>query len=404
MPSTGLGKARQFVRRAGALAGGSLYYARAAVGRFSPLWRNLCVLRAHVFRRPGGPRSVVAAQPGATDATQRVSPCDSSAPPHYPHLVAAVGRVKSKNDSIRPGRAIASWGGVIVAAWLCWLTISGCRLAGRDGPVSQSLAACRQLSREGMAALEQGQHQRAEQLLAKAVKTCPADIEARRRYAEVLWLRGAQTEAIAQFQQALQHSADDTTLWVRLAEMQLATGRVDLARQSAEKAIDLNPRSAPAWAVRGQVMAASGQLRQALADAHRALGYAPEDKAILLQIARLYRQLNEPHRALQTLQTLADNCHPGQEPAEVLELTAEAQLALGRAEEAAETLAAALSRGKGSAELWCRMAEALWLCGRRPEAFSAAQQALEIQPDHPAAKALLQRFEVAAQGQPVQQR
>jgi len=280
----------------------------------------------------------------------------------------------------------------------------GCRLAGRDGPVSQSLIACRQLSREGMAALEQGQHQRAEQLLAKAVKTCPADIEARRRYAEVLWLRGAQAEAIVQIQQAVQYSADDPALWVRLAEMQLAAGRVELARQSAEKAIDLNPRSAPAWAVRGQVMAATGQLRQALADAHRALGYAPEDKAILLQIAKLYRQLNEPHRALQTLQTLADNYPPGQEPAEVLELTGEAQLALGRAEEAAQTLAAALSRGKASAELWCRMAEALWLCGLGPEAFSAAQQALAIQPDHPAAKALLQRLEIARQGQPIQQR
>jgi len=317
---------------------------------------------------------------------------------------AAVERFRGKCVWIQPGRSIAPWGALVVAVWLCWLPMWGCRLAGRDGPVSQSLIACRQLSREGMAALEQGQHQRAEQLLAKAVKTCPADIEARRRYAEVLWLRGAQAEAIVQIQQAVQYSADDPALWVRLAEMQLAAGRVELARQSAEKAIDLNPRSAPAWAVRGQVMAATGQLRQALADAHRALGYAPEDKAILLQIAKLYRQLNEPHRALQTLQTLADNYPPGQEPAEVLELTGEAQLALGRAEEAAQTLAAALSRGKASAELWCRMAEALWLCGRGPEAFSAAQQALAIQPDHPAAKALLQRLEIARQGQPIQQR
>ncbi len=285
--------------------------------------------------------------------------------------------------------------GVCLCAWL-W----GCRLAGRYDAVSQSLAASRQLSREGMAALEQGQLQQAEQLLAKAVKICPADVEARRRYAEVLWLRGAHRHAMAEIQEALKQSADDATLWGRLAEMQLATGRVDLARQSAEKAIELAPRSAAGWAVRSQVMAAGGQLRQALADAQRALGYAPEDKSVLLQIAKLYRQLNEPHRALQTLQTLADCYHPGQEPPEVLALTGEAQLALGRADEAAETLTAAVRRGNASAEVWCQLAEALWLSGRRAEAIGAAQQALAIQPAHPAAKALLQRFEIARQNQP----
>src|SRR3972149_5732410 len=63
---------------------------------------------------------------------------------------------------------------------LTYSLLAGCRLAGREGPVSQSLAESRKLSREGVAAMERGQQQQAESLLAQAVQVCPADPEARR--------------------------------------------------------------------------------------------------------------------------------------------------------------------------------------------------------------------------------
>ncbi|HYW78036.1 MAG TPA: tetratricopeptide repeat protein, partial [Thermoguttaceae bacterium] len=90
--------------------------------------------------------------------------------------------------------------------------LSGCRMPGSEGPVSKSLATCRQLSRQGISAAEQGKCDDAERLLAKAVKSCPIDPEARRHYAETLWQRGAQLEAIAQLEEATRLAGDDAML------------------------------------------------------------------------------------------------------------------------------------------------------------------------------------------------
>ena len=59
------------------------------------------------------------------------------------------------------------------------------------------MAACRDLSNQALAAIEQGQWQQAEGLLGNAIQTCPVDPDARRYYAEVLVKRGAVQEALA---------------------------------------------------------------------------------------------------------------------------------------------------------------------------------------------------------------
>ena len=100
----------------------------------------------------------------------------------------------------------------------------------------QSLTDCRRLSQQGVIALERGEQPKAETLLAQAVAACPVDAEARRHYAEALWRRGAQQEAIAQLEEAGRLAGEDASLWARLAEMHLASGQPDLARQNAEQA------------------------------------------------------------------------------------------------------------------------------------------------------------------------
>ena len=60
------------------------------------------------------------------------------------------------------------------------------------------------------------------------------------------------------------------------------------------QALNLDPKLPAAWVVRGTVQAGRPASRaQALADYLRALGYAPRDRAILREIADLYRQLNQ---------------------------------------------------------------------------------------------------------------
>ena len=89
-------------------------------------------------------------------------------------------------------------------------------------------------------------------LFARAVAVCPADVEARRQYAETLWHRGARDEAIGQLAEAAKVAPEDPRLLDQLAEFRLAAGQVDQARRDAELAIDLDPRSPDAWMVRGR--------------------------------------------------------------------------------------------------------------------------------------------------------
>jgi tetratricopeptide (TPR) repeat protein len=188
-------------------------------------------------------------------------------------------------------------------------------------------------------------------------------------------------------------------LWVRLAEMYLASGQPQLAWQDAEQALKLDPKLSAAWAIRGGVLRAAGQPREALADYLRALSYAPNDRGTLQEVAELHRVLNQPERALQTLQTLADTYSPGEEPGQVLYLTGLAYVALGRYDDGVERFSAAAARGKPTPEMFYRLGEAQLLAGRPAEAADAARQALALQPQHGPSRNLLERIEIAQRPQ-----
>ena len=110
--------------------------------------------------------------------------------------------------------------------------------------------------------MERGDWQRSEELLNQAVRACPSDSEVRARYAETLWHRGAATDAIAQLEEAGRLSNDDAAIAIRVSELDLATGQIDNARRSADRALDLDPKSAAAWAVRARAFEATGALRR----------------------------------------------------------------------------------------------------------------------------------------------
>jgi tetratricopeptide (TPR) repeat protein len=241
--------------------------------------------------------------------------------------------------------------------------------------------------------MERGEWQRAEELLAQAVETCPADPDARRHYAEALWHQGRRERAVAELEEAARLAVDDAESHVRLAEKRLAMGHTALARQSAQHAVDLDPRLADAWAIRGRVRRAAGQSRKALADYHRALGLAPGDRGLLLETAELYVALDEPERALAALLTLAETYPAGEEPQEVLDQQGLAYAALNRWDEAAETLAAASIREMPTAEILFRLGEAELFAGRPTRAAQAAREALALDPKHEPSRRLLGHVE-----------
>jgi tetratricopeptide (TPR) repeat protein len=275
------------------------------------------------------------------------------------------------------------------------VTLAGCRLPWSDGPVSRPLAASRGLCQQGVAAMEQGEWRDAQRLLAQAVKVCPADVEARRHYAEVLWQQGERQKAILQLNEALRIGGPNAGVHVMLAEMRLAMNDRLEARHHAEYAIGMDPQLAAAWVARARVSQAEDDDQGALDDYHHALGLAPEDRDTRLAIAEVYRRLDKPQRALNMLQGLADTYTPGEEPQQVLFLEGLAYSALGRHDEAIDTLSVACRRGPGSPELYYQLAKSQLAAGNLIPAADAARQALALDPHHQASQQLLSQVQLA---------
>jgi tetratricopeptide (TPR) repeat protein len=286
----------------------------------------------------------------------------------------------------------------LFAAALALAAAAGCTSLGGRGREAQSATLARQLTEQGVAAMERGDWLRAESLLERAVSTVPSDTEARRNYAETLWHRGAAPEAIVHLEEACRRAGDDPALWVRTGEVHLALGRLDEASRLADKALRADSRFAPAWALHGRVAAAAGKPRAALADYQRALGFAPDSFETAILVAEAYRQLNEPQQALVALQALADRHAPGDEPTQVLHLQGWALVALARYDDAVGALSRAAERERPTPDLLCDLANAQLLAGRPAQAQRALDGALALDPNHAPSRALTARLATANRG------
>ena len=233
---------------------------------------------------------------------------------------------------------------------------SGCRLMPRSGPVPQDLAVARRLSNEGLSAADRNDLVHAESLLERAVKSCPTDVDARRHYADVLWRRGEKMEAVTQISEALELSPGEVALCLDGGRMYMELGLLDDADRLADEAVAVAPGSAAAWHLRGQVALARGRAEEALADFHRALAIAPDDRDTLLDTAEVYRRLGRPQRCLATLAILGETYGPNQTPPQVLTLEGIAQEALGRPLDALASYRQAVARGGSTPDLEARMA------------------------------------------------
>jgi tetratricopeptide (TPR) repeat protein len=245
----------------------------------------------------------------------------------------------------------------IAAAALAVVTGAGCRLIPRSGPVPQEVADARRLCNEGLSAADRKDLLRAEGLLEQAVKNCPTDVDARRHYADVLWQRGERMAAVTQIAEALRLSPGDTSLCIDGGRMYMELGLLDDADRLSREAVRVAPRSEKAWRLHGQVALARGRPEEALADYHRALAIAPDDRELILDTAEIYRRLGRPQRALATLAILGESYPPNQTPPQVLALEGMAQEALDRPTDAIESYRQAVARGLESQDVVARLAK-----------------------------------------------
>ncbi len=265
---------------------------------------------------------------------------------------------------------------------------SGCA-ALRRGPVPEDVAACRDLTQQGVTAMEMGQWSTAETLLQRAVEVSPVDAAPHHHLAEVLWRRGATDAALRQMEQAVELDQDDSALVVRYGEMLLCTGATEKALARADEAIALDPKLASAWALRGRAYWRMNQTDRALADLQRSLQYAPDTGDVLMDIAAIYRQRGQHDRCLATLQYLLDTYPPGQGTQLAYWMEGLTLADLGRPAQAATSLQIANQQGPANADILYYLAQAQLAAGRPIAATTAAQEALATNPTHAPTRQLL---------------
>ena len=264
---------------------------------------------------------------------------------------------------------------------------TGC-VSLRRHPVAANVVRARQLSHQGIDAMQQGKWEEAEILFAQAIEHCAADERAHHRYAEALWHRGAWQEAMEHMESAVSLSGEDAALLVQLGEMYLARGQFHSAGAQAERAIQRKRQSAGAWKLRGDVLRRQGDWEEAMLSYHRALSIEPHQPEAQLALSELYLQQQRPRRALSTLESLASHSTTGEIPQQVLLMQGVALKQLERYQDAAGVLAQAAEQHL-TGEVLFQLAEAQWLAGDAASAQVAVQGALQRLPQDQRAEALL---------------
>lgn len=290
---------------------------------------------------------------------------------------------------------------IVLIATCLWLAVSvtGCSSFSRNR-LDENVLAGRQLSLRGIEAMQQARWGDAEALISESVRLCPTDERIRAQYAETLWNLHARQDAILHMQLAVKLSGGNPDLLVRLGDMHLEQGDLDLAAAQADRAIAANRHLAAAWALRGDVFQRQGDDAQSLASYHRALGYSSPSHypRVQLAIAESYRKQGRHGRALATLRRLADGYPVDEVPAQVRFLEGLAQKELGRYDGAIASLTAAIRKSSASPEYLFHLAETHLLMGDTVNARIAIGAALAADPAHQPSHQLVNYLDYESRG------
>jgi len=253
----------------------------------------------------------------------------------------------------------------LLAVALLLVTGSGCQSVNTWRPASSRVLQSREIARQGIAALEQGRVENAEKQLAQALalNNKAEDIsDIRFHYAEALWQRGKQREALAQLLILSKQRDDNPEVQNSLAEKLLELHEADAALQCATRATKAVPRDYRGWVYRGKAyrmladkraekhedVAAVELYKRSLADLHRSVAYCGQspgaNREVLPELANVQRILGQTEQELATWQSLQQFYPPNQFPLTLLYRKAETLLALDRQDDADELMLQARNR------------------------------------------------------------
>ena len=112
---------------------------------------------------------------------------------------------------------------------------------------------------------------------------------------------GLMSEAESLFLQVVELAPDYAPARVRLGDLALERGDLELAAQQYRRAMELSPESASAWAGLGRLAAQRGDHREAARRLERALELQPSANALHHPLGMAYRALGERDRARSAL-------------------------------------------------------------------------------------------------------
>lgn len=242
----------------------------------------------------------------------------------------------------------------------------------------------RQWTCGGLDAAEKGRFGDACSCFSQAVKLNPQDPQIQVHLAQAYLQKGDIKSAISNLEQAVSKSelrGGDPTINVALGELYLSNGQWLPAVRQAELALNRNGKLAEAWALKGKTEYAKGNMSAALAHFHRAIGYQPKMPDVQLQIAETYQKMNQPLRALSTVEQLLSQYPPERQPERAMLVKGVALMSIQHVASAIDVLQVASQRENATSEVFVRLGQAQLLAGQTSQARMTLNRAKQLFPD-----------------------
>ena len=112
------------------------------------------------------------------------------------------------------------------------------------------------------------------------------------------WAQGSVNEALTTYLEVLDSVPNEVAIFDRVAISLITLGQTGDALEYAEKAVNANPYSAEAWAIRAWAQDWNGRSGEALSSALHALELDPESSRAKAYLAEAYQSLGQTDRAL----------------------------------------------------------------------------------------------------------
>jgi tetratricopeptide (TPR) repeat protein len=183
---------------------------------------------------------------------------------------------------------------------------------------------------------------------------------------------GHLTEALTEYDHALEAYPDSPHLWARKGRAHRIAGQIEAAITALEQALYLNPEFAWAWRQYGVALDMAGRHAAALSAFEKAVALRPQDSWSTYNLAKLLVHLNRRDEALNYLNSTVEN-DPNH--AQSHNLLGELLLEMGQTTDALNAFDAALRINPNAPVVWRRKGNALRKLGRLEEAVAAYRQA-----------------------------